>query len=168
MPRDAEPTLPEPDPDSTWRPAPGAAARPKAAASGTNRVREPEPVSPTGGPNWAERVVFGSVGAKTLATFCRQFGSYLQAGVDPKKALLSLEAQFARTALGPVVGRLILAVRKGEALSDAMAAEPKAFDSLFLSLMRGPRPGASCRRPCDALPSTTRPAPGSCPRRARP
>ena len=136
MPRDAEPTLPEPDPNTTWRPAPGASGRPKSAATRPQREREPEPISPSGGPNWAERVVFGNVGAKTLSTFCRQFGSYLDAGVDPKKALLSLEAQFARTALGPIVGRLILAVRKGETLSDAMAAEPKAFDSLFLSLMR--------------------------------
>jgi len=95
---------------------------------------EQEPAS--GGPNWAERVFFGSVGSKHLATFCRQFGSYLDAGVDPRKALLTLEGQFARTALGPVIGRLVLAVRKGETLSDAMAKEPQAFDSLFLSLMR--------------------------------
>ena len=95
---------------------------------------EQEPAA--GGPNWAERVVFGSVGSKQLATFCRQFGSYLDAGIDTKKALLTLEGQFARTALGPVLGRLVLAVRKGDTLSDAMAKEPQAFDSLFLSLMR--------------------------------
>lgn len=130
----------EPDPNSTWRPAPGVGAGPpgRAEAAGPRpaRDREPAPLPAAGGPNWFERVVFGSVGLRTLATFCRQFASYLDAGVDPNRALQSLQAQFARTAMGPVVERLILAARRGDTLSEAMAAEPKVFDAFFLSLMR--------------------------------
>src|SRR5439155_24967757 len=43
---------------------------------------------------------------------------------------------FTRTALGPVIGRLQLSVRRGEALADAMAREAQAFDPLFLSMIR--------------------------------
>jgi type IV pilus assembly protein PilC len=60
----------------------------------------------------------------------------MDAGVDIVKSLQSLERQFSKTALGPVCGRLLLAVRRGTALADAMGSEPAAFDRLMLSLMR--------------------------------
>jgi type II secretory pathway component PulF len=88
------------------------------------------------GPSWGERIFFGRVGAGQLALFCRQFAAYLDAGVDLLKALSSLERQFARSALGPVIGRLLLSVRRGDALAEAMAREPQAFDTLFLSMIR--------------------------------
>ena len=53
-----------------------------------------------------ERIFFGRVSSGQLATFCRQFAAYLDAGVDIIKALASLQKQFARTALGPVIGRI--------------------------------------------------------------
>ncbi len=90
----------------------------------------------TGKPGFFERVLFGSVRAGHLAAFCRQAAHYLDAGVDLIKALGSLQKQFARTALGPVLNRLQDAVRRGETLSEAMAREPQAFDTFFLSLMR--------------------------------
>ncbi len=52
------------------------------------------------------------------------------------RSLASLQKQFARTALGPVIGRMEAAVRGGESLSSAMAREPQAFDKLCLSMMR--------------------------------
>jgi len=143
MPRDAEPPRrprprpPEPDglgPEpTTWRPAPNP-SRPKPEGARPRADRDPLPVD--GGPGWAERVVFGSVSSGQLAVFCRQFGSYLDAGVDLKKTLTTLESQFARTALGPILGRLAQAIRRGDTLSEAMAREPSAFDSLFLAMMR--------------------------------
>jgi len=95
---------------------------------------EPTPVQ--GGPTWTERILFGSVSTAHLATFCRQFSAYLDAGVDLIRSLTSLEKQFSRSALGPVIGRIQLAVRRGEALAEAMGREPKAFDPLMLSMMR--------------------------------
>jgi type II secretory pathway component PulF len=68
--------------------------------------------------------------------FCRQFSHYLEAGVDMIKSLHSLQSQFARTALGPVIGRIELAVRRGDSLADSMGREPQAFDPLFLSMIR--------------------------------
>jgi type II secretory pathway component PulF len=124
---------------STWRPNPknperaGASPRKRPAvpaASGS----EPEIVQ--GGPGWWERIFFGRVGAGQLALYCRQFAAYVDSGVDLIKALSSLERQFGRTALGPVTGRILLAVRRGDTLGEAMAREPQAFDPLFLSMIR--------------------------------
>ena len=62
--------------------------------------------------------------------------AYLDAGVDLLKTISSLERQFARTALGPVTGRILQAVRRGDTLAEAMVREPQAFDSLFLSMIK--------------------------------
>ena len=81
---------PEPEPEeSTWNPAPRRASGPVS--------RKPKPTVPTDsleatspweapastrdeGPNWIERLTFGSVSSGQLAAFCRQFSSYLDAG----------------------------------------------------------------------------------------
>jgi type IV pilus assembly protein PilC len=125
-PPDRDPEFAGPDEGAgTWRPTGARPAR-----------KVPKEPGPVGGPSWGERILFGAVGARNLATFCGQFASYLDAGVDLLRALGSLEKQFARTALGPVIGRLQLATRRGEALADAMAGEAQAFDPLFLSMIR--------------------------------
>jgi type IV pilus assembly protein PilC len=119
-----------PEGANTWRPA-----KPDATPRAARRLPG-EPRVVTGGPTWAERILFGAVSTAHLATFCRQFAAYLDAGVDLIKSLAGLEQQFARSALGPVIGRLLLSVRRGDALAEAMAREPAAFDPLFLSLIR--------------------------------
>jgi type II secretory pathway component PulF len=109
----------------------------KTAAGGARSARSDDnPRDETGGPNWFERILFGSVSTGHLASFCRQFAHYLDAGVDLIKSIDSLEKQFKSTALGPVLGRVELAVRRGDALADAMRREPQAFDPLFLSMIR--------------------------------
>ena len=71
-----------------------------------------------------------------LAQFCRQFAAYLNAGVDITKSLSSLERQFSGTALGPILGRIQLAIRRGSTLEEAMAREPQAFGPMFLSMIK--------------------------------
>jgi type IV pilus assembly protein PilC len=100
----------------------------------TKKSREPVPA--TGGPKLIERILFGKVSSTHLANFCRQFATYSDAGVDLLKSLTALEKQFSRTAIGPILGRIITRVRQGDALSDAMEREPQAFDNLFLSMIR--------------------------------
>ncbi|WP_435018907.1 type II secretion system F family protein [Tundrisphaera sp. TA3] len=114
---------------STFRPSP----IPAGAARKKREERTPAPV--TGGPNWFERIFYGQVSTAHLAMFCRQFASYQDSGVDLVRSLASMETQFARSALGPVIRRLRLAVSGGDPLSEAMANEPQAFDSLCLSMM---------------------------------
>ncbi len=84
---------------------------------------------------WYQRG-FGHVAIGHLVNFCRQFASYLDAGINLYPALESLRRQYELTALGPVIGRLQLAVRRGQSLTDAMSHEPSAFDHYFLTMMR--------------------------------
>ena len=96
--------------------------------------RSPAPAM--GGPKLVERILFGRVSSNHLAQFCRQFSAYSDAGVDLIKSLEALQGQFSRTALGPILERIITRIRSGDALSDAMEREPAAFDRLFLSMIR--------------------------------
>jgi type IV pilus assembly protein PilC len=113
---------------------PASTSKPRSKPKPLKYTDEPRPVH--GGPNWFERVLFGRVSSGHLATFCGQFARYQEAGVDLTRSLSSLQRQFSRTALGPVIGRLEVAVRSGESLATAMAREPRAFDNLCLSMMR--------------------------------
>jgi len=137
-------TGPEPDgsgpEQSTFRPNPASSSpsgKPRAAkkTSATDPLGE-KFEKPVGGPNWWERILFGNVSTGQLAQFCRQFGSYLNAGVDLTRSLSSLERQFSGTALGPIVGRVQLSIRRGSTLEGAMAQEPRAFGPMFLSMIR--------------------------------
>ncbi len=119
--------------DQGWR-APTEPDEPTLTRPKVGKKREPAPA--TGGPKMIERVLFGRVSTTHLASFCRQFATYTDAGVDLLKSLNALEKQFHRTALGPILGRIIVRIRQGDALSDAMVLEPEAFDKLFLSMIR--------------------------------
>jgi type II secretory pathway component PulF len=95
-----------------------------------------EPAATIGTPRWYQRRLFGRIDTTQIVNFCRQFANYLDAGVNVNRTLESLRRQYERTALGPVIGRLQLAVRRGESLTDAMSRDRRAFDAFFLSMMR--------------------------------
>jgi type II secretory pathway component PulF len=100
------------------------------------RASASEPVASIGGVTWLQRALFRRVPVQHLVNFSRQFASYLDAGINLYRAMESLRRQYEPMALGPVIGRLQLAVRRGESLTDAMSREPGAFDHFFLSMMR--------------------------------
>jgi type II secretory pathway component PulF len=116
-PRDEEPDLPQP------RPA-------------RKRLSMADAPPAAGGAGLMERVVLGRVNAGLLGQFCRRFSTYMASGVDLNRTLASLAKQFKGTAMGPVAERLGTAVLSGETISDAAAREPKAFDAMFLSMIR--------------------------------
>ena len=125
---------------STFRPESGGLERRRQAA-GPKKTRSLNPLAenfekPAGGPTWWERILLGRVSTGQLAQFCRQFAAYLSAGVDFTKSLSSLERQFSGTALGPILGRIQLAIRRGSTLEEAMAREPQAFGPMFLSMIK--------------------------------
>jgi type II secretory pathway component PulF len=93
-----------------------------------------EPLAP--GPKWWERIVFGRVSSGQLAQFCRQFASYLNAGVDYTRTFASLEQQFRGSVLAPAIGRIGQRIRTGTTLEDAMSGETQIFSPMFLSMMR--------------------------------
>jgi type II secretory pathway component PulF len=95
-----------------------------------------EPAATIGTARWYQWQVFGRIKTTQLVNFCRQFANYLDAGVNLNRALEGLRRQYERSALGPVIGRLQLAIRRGETLTDAMSRDSKVFDPFFLSMMR--------------------------------
>lgn len=142
MSRDAEgnpPRRPQPKPpkatlaegQDTFQPA----TRPTVPKRAKPKPDEPRPVADAK-IGLVERIVFGKVNSGHLAAFCGQFATYQDAGVDLIRSLASLQKQFARTALGSVIGRIEAAVRGGESIAAAMAREPQAFDRLCISMMR--------------------------------
>src|SRR5208283_756047 len=86
--------------------------------------------------DWTEWVLFGKPGPMLMSSFCRQFAAYVESGVTLVRALDSLRRQFRGTALGPVIGRLGLAVRRGSSLTDAFAADAGSYDRLFITTLR--------------------------------
>ena len=130
------------DPDgTTFRPNPARPGRsPWEAGSTREDYSAPpergmkEPLAP--GAKWWERIFFGRVSSGQLAQFCRQFASYLNAGVDYTRTFSSLERQFASSPLGPAVARMRLAIKGGANLEEAMAREPQVFSPMFLSMIR--------------------------------
>jgi len=148
-----EPGRPKPRPgrapkggpeESTFRPNPAPSKGKSRSRSGSNpprAARSPsrgdgprEVIEP--GPKWYERILFGRVGSGQLAQFCRQFASYLNAGVDYQRSLSSLGQQFQRTALGPPIERIRTRIKTGSTLEEAMAGEKQIFGPMFLSMIR--------------------------------
>jgi type II secretory pathway component PulF len=107
------------------------AARKRSGEEAGDRVRVD-----AGGPGWVERVVLGRVSNGSLGLFCKQLATYLDSGVDILKALGSLEEQFARSAIGPVIGRIRQRIKGGMTLSAAMGREEGVFDRLTMSMIR--------------------------------
>jgi type II secretory pathway component PulF len=130
VPRRPRPKAARPEGSSTFRPNPNA-GRARAVRNDSRDLEDEQRVAKPG-----QAIVFGRVNSGTLALFCRQFASYLDAGVDLLKSLSNLETQYARTALGPIIGRIALSVRRGDSMTDAVKREPKAFDSLFVSMIQ--------------------------------
>jgi type II secretory pathway component PulF len=125
---------------NTWTPAdpPAMPGRPGPRTSSSTKRKsgaDKEPRQAEGGPGLFERVIWGRVSTGHLASFCRQFAVYSDAGVPLIRALESLQKQFAKTALGDVIRRVTGRVQRGETLTDACAKEPQAFDGLFLSML---------------------------------
>ena len=144
-PNDEFPDLPRagaeelgPNGPTTFRPAPGAQSTFRAAnPRGTGQPRNYQDVGRVApGPGWLERIIFGNISSGQLAIFCRQSAAYLAAGVDIVKTVSSLQAQFKRTALGPVLDRIEVGIRRGDSLAEAFAREPHVFDTLFLSMIQ--------------------------------
>ena len=132
---------------STFRPNPAGepdAASPKRAEP-TVRKRARDRTSelgekfemPAGGPTWWERILLrpGQHGpARAVLPAVRRV---LERGrrFHPSR-FRACEKQFYGTALGPILGRIQVAIRRGSTLEEAMAREPQAFGPMFLNMIK--------------------------------
>ena len=132
---------------STFRPTPvgePAARNPKRAKATVSKPARERPYEsaggkfeiPEGGPTLWERILFGRVSTGQLAQFCRQFASYLSAGIDFMRAFEPAKAILGDEALGPIVGRVQVAIQRGATLEEALAKEPQAFGPMFINMIK--------------------------------
>jgi type IV pilus assembly protein PilC len=86
---------------------------------------------------------FGGVKAKHLCTFTRQLSTLQDAGLPILRSLRILEGQ---SKPGPLKNSLIGViedVESGNTLSEAMAKQPKAFDNLYVNMVKAGEAGGA-------------------------
>jgi type IV pilus assembly protein PilC len=79
---------------------------------------------------------YGRVRLRTLALFCRQFSTMVDAGVSLVRCLDVLQQQTSDARLRRILADISERVEGGESLSRAMQRHPKTFSSLFIGLVR--------------------------------
>ncbi|MGD9796702.1 MAG: type II secretion system F family protein, partial [Acidimicrobiia bacterium] len=78
---------------------------------------------------------------KDIAVFCRQFATMINSGLSLIRALHILGEQTENKKLAEIVGDVRLDVERGSSLSQALGRYPKAFDQLFVSMVRAGETG---------------------------
>lgn len=76
------------------------------------------------------------VGLKDVAILSRQFATMIDSGLSILRALAILADQTENTELARIVGEVRLDVERGSSLSVALARHPKAFNRLYVSMVR--------------------------------
>lgn len=85
----------------------------------------------------------GGVGAKQLTQFTRQLSTLQDAGLPILRSLRILEGQAKPGPLKASLNGVIEDVESGATLSDAMAKQPKAFDNLYVNMVRAGEAGGA-------------------------
>jgi type IV pilus assembly protein PilC len=78
----------------------------------------------------------GRVKLKDLAVFSRQFATMINSGLSLLRALTILGEQTGNKRLAEIVTQVRAEVEKGSSLSAAMAKHPRAFNRLYVSMVR--------------------------------
>jgi len=99
-------------------------------------VREAAPEAPT-----RPRPMSRRGAARATHVFTRQLAGLLRAGVPILRALATIQEQTEHPAFRRVVGQILVAVRDGRTLSEAMAAHPRLFSELYLNMVRAGEAG---------------------------
>jgi len=94
-----------------------------------------------GGRPKGRSMVFGGVSGKQLTTFTRQLSTLTDAGIPIVQSLRILESQLKPGGLKSVIGNVADDIEGGSSLSEAMAKYPRAFDRLFVNMIRAGEAG---------------------------
>jgi type IV pilus assembly protein PilC len=78
----------------------------------------------------------GRIKMQEKIIFARNLGAMIQAGLAASRALAVMERQTKNVALKKIIIALNENISKGKTLADAMAAYPKMFSPLFISMVR--------------------------------
>lgn len=115
----------------------------KISEKGRGKKKEPEKKKPTAGPRKKRGFSFGKVKAKHLCTFTRQLSTLQDAGLPILRSLKILEGQ---SKPGPLKNSLIGVIEdieSGSTLSEAMSKQPKAFDGLYVNMVKAGEAGGA-------------------------
>jgi type IV pilus assembly protein PilC len=83
----------------------------------------------------------GKVKLKQIAIFCRQFATMVNSGLPILRALSILGDQTEEKELQKVLVEVRAEIEQGSSLSNAMAKHPKAFNNLFISMVKAGETG---------------------------
>jgi type IV pilus assembly protein PilC len=83
----------------------------------------------------------GRVKLKTIAVFCRQFATMVNSGLPILRALSILADQTDNQELEKVLVQARTDVEQGSSLSAALGKHPKAFNNLFISMIKAGETG---------------------------
>jgi type IV pilus assembly protein PilC len=78
----------------------------------------------------------GGVKAKDLTLFSRQFATMIGSGLTILRSLMILEEQVQSKNLKKIISEITSDIESGRSLSESMEKHPKAFDRLFVSMVR--------------------------------
>ncbi len=96
-----------------------------------------------GPPPKKQTFTIGGVGAKKLTMFTRQLSTLQDAGLPILRSLRILEGQEKPGALKNSLMGVIEDVESGNTLSEAMAKQPKAFDNLYVNMVKAGEAGGA-------------------------
>ena len=85
----------------------------------------------------------GGLGGQAVMNFTRELAIMLGAGQDLDQSLHFLASNARQPRLGKSLGQLRDAVRDGESLAAALAAQPKSFSRLYVGLVRAGEAGGA-------------------------
>ena len=83
----------------------------------------------------------GRIKLKDVAVFSRQFATMINSGLSMLRSLYILADQTESKPLAEIVGQVRVDVERGASLSAALAKHPKAFNRLFVAMVRAGEAG---------------------------
>ena len=78
----------------------------------------------------------GRIKARALMAWTRQLATLVEAGMPLLRGLRTLREQEESAALKLIIGKLAVSIEGGSSLSEALAAFPKVFNSLYLNMVK--------------------------------
>lgn len=96
-----------------------------------------------GAPRKRRSLSIGGVRSKQLTTFTRQLSTLQDAGLPILRSLRILEGQCKPGPLKNSLNGVIEDVESGNTLSEAMAKQPKAFDNLYVNMVKAGEAGGA-------------------------
>jgi type IV pilus assembly protein PilC len=94
-----------------------------------------------GGGRGRRSFVMGGVKGKQLTVFTRQLSTLTDAGIPIVQSLRILESQLKGGALKAIVGNVAEDIEGGSTLSEALGKYPRAFDRLYVNMIRAGEAG---------------------------